>query len=181
MPTKHGGRALKNASTADRCSFRCNTALPAASTPCSWKTRLAMSKPTVVISMADGSFSSLHSTARAWHRCRQGSSTASGFAPLAWLTEPGRPPECFVVIVEALREACGPGPAFSRGREPPSRRMNDGVESKADRVVGIDASKAPVDHVGPDGTAFGCATDPEGLETSNSRLPICSARNRCEP
>src|SRR5215469_5878730 len=67
MPTKQGGRALKNASTSDRCSFRCNTALPAASTPCSWKTRLAMSKPTVVISMVDGSFSSLHSTARAWH------------------------------------------------------------------------------------------------------------------
>src|SRR5215467_3522808 len=67
MPTKQGGRALKNASTSDRCSFRRNTALPAASTPCSWKTRLAMSKPTVVISMVDGSFSSLHSTARAWH------------------------------------------------------------------------------------------------------------------
>src|SRR5215470_15707473 len=67
MPTKQGGRALKNASTSDRCSFRRNTALPAASTPCSWKTRLAMSKPTVVISIVDGSFSSLHSTARAWH------------------------------------------------------------------------------------------------------------------
>src|SRR6516164_4563832 len=67
MPTKQGGRALKNASTSDRCSFRRNTALPAASTPCSWKTRLAMSKPTVVIFMVDGSFSSLHSTARAWH------------------------------------------------------------------------------------------------------------------
>src|SRR6516225_10689097 len=67
MPTKQGGRALKNASTSDRCSFRRNTALPAASTPCSWKTRLAMSKPTVVISMVDGSFSSLHPTARAWH------------------------------------------------------------------------------------------------------------------
>src|SRR6516225_6913217 len=67
MPTKQGGRALKKASTSDRCSFRRNTALPAASTPCSWKTRLAMSKPTVVIFMVDGSFSSLHSTARAWH------------------------------------------------------------------------------------------------------------------
>src|SRR6516164_9488015 len=67
MPTKQDGRALKNASTSDRCSFRRNTALPAASTPCSWKTRLAMSKPTVVIFMVDGSFSSLHSTARAWH------------------------------------------------------------------------------------------------------------------
>src|SRR6516165_2745210 len=67
MPTKQGGRALKNASTSDRCSFRHNTALPAASTPCSWKTRLAMSKPTVVISIVDGSFNSLLLTARAWH------------------------------------------------------------------------------------------------------------------
>src|SRR6516165_1678309 len=67
MPTKQGGRALKNASTSDRCSFRRNTALPAASTPCSWRTRLAMSKPTVVISIVDGSFSLLHSTARVWH------------------------------------------------------------------------------------------------------------------
>src|SRR6516225_9079056 len=53
MPTKQGGRALKNASTSDRCSFRRNTVLPAASTPCSWKTRLAMSKPTVVIFMVE--------------------------------------------------------------------------------------------------------------------------------
>src|ERR1700740_1256762 len=67
MPTKQGGKALKNASTSDRCSFRRNTALPAASTPCSWKTRLAMSKPTVVISIVDGSFNSLLLTARAWH------------------------------------------------------------------------------------------------------------------
>src|SRR6516162_9213676 len=67
MPTKQGGRALKNASTSDRCSFRRKTALPAASTPCSWKTRLAMSKPTVVISIVDGSFNSLLLTARAWH------------------------------------------------------------------------------------------------------------------
>src|SRR6516165_5065991 len=67
MPTKQGGRALKNASTSDRCSFRRNTAFPAASTPCSWKTRLAMSKPTAEIFMVDGSFSLLHLTARAWH------------------------------------------------------------------------------------------------------------------
>src|SRR5260370_9339569 len=38
------------------------------------------------------------------------------------------------------------------------------VEARADRFVGIDVSKARVDvHVRPDGTAFGCATDPEGL------------------
>src|SRR6516164_11712214 len=78
MPTKQGGRALKNASTSDRCSFRSNIALPAPSTPCSWKTRLAMSKPIVVISMVDGSFCSLHLTARAWHIAAvRGSSTAS--------------------------------------------------------------------------------------------------------
>src|SRR3974390_1838726 len=67
MPTKQGGRALKNASTSDRCSFHRNTALPAASTAWSWRTRLAMSKPTVVISIVDGSFNSLLLTARAWH------------------------------------------------------------------------------------------------------------------
>jgi hypothetical protein len=39
---------------------------------------LAMSKPIVVISMVDGSFSSLHSTAPAWHiDAVRGSSTAS--------------------------------------------------------------------------------------------------------
>jgi transposase len=45
------------------------------------------------------------------------------------------------------------------------------VEGKADRFVGIDVSKARVDvHVRPDGTAFGCATDPEGLGTLVARL-----------
>src|ERR1700726_2273366 len=67
MPTKRGGRALKNASTSAHCSFRRSTALPVVATPCVWNTRLAMSMPIMVISMVDGSFSSLHSTARAWH------------------------------------------------------------------------------------------------------------------
>jgi transposase len=45
------------------------------------------------------------------------------------------------------------------------------VESKAARFVGIDVSKARVDvHVRPDGTAFGCATDPEALGTLVARL-----------
>ena len=45
------------------------------------------------------------------------------------------------------------------------------VESKAERFVGIDVSKARVDvHVRPDGTAFGCATDPEGLGALVARL-----------
>lgn len=45
------------------------------------------------------------------------------------------------------------------------------VETKADRFVGIDVSKARVDvHVRPDGSAFGCATDPEGLGALVARL-----------
>ena len=45
------------------------------------------------------------------------------------------------------------------------------VESKAERFVGIDVSKARVDvHVRPDGTGFGCATDPEGLGALVGRL-----------
>src|SRR6516162_8432627 len=45
------------------------------------------------------------------------------------------------------------------------------VETKADRFVGIDVSKARVDvHVRPDGIAFGCATDPEGLGALGARL-----------
>src|SRR5260370_29021491 len=45
------------------------------------------------------------------------------------------------------------------------------VETTADRFVGIDVSKARVDvHVRPDGTAFGCATDQEGLSALVARL-----------
>ena len=45
------------------------------------------------------------------------------------------------------------------------------VETTADRFVGIDVSKARVDvHVRPDGTALGCATDPEGLSALVARL-----------
>jgi hypothetical protein len=54
------------------------------------------------------------------------------------------------------------------------------VETTADRPVGIDVSKARVDvHVRPDGTAFGCATDPEGLGGLVARLQACprGARN----
>jgi transposase len=50
------------------------------------------------------------------------------------------------------------------------------VETTADRFVGIDVSKARVDvHVRPDGTAFGGATDPEGL---GALVRDCS---RCRP
>jgi transposase len=45
------------------------------------------------------------------------------------------------------------------------------VATTAERFVGIDVSKARVDvHVRPDGTVFGCATDPEGLGTLVARL-----------
>jgi len=45
------------------------------------------------------------------------------------------------------------------------------VATTADRFVGIDVSKARVDvQVRPDGTAFGCATDPEGLGVLVARL-----------
>src|SRR5215469_8863920 len=90
MPTKQGSRALKNASTSDRCSFRRNTALPAASTPCSSKTRLAMSKPTVVISMWTAP------SARCTQRPELGTSMPSGvvhrirFYPLAHARHRGR-------------------------------------------------------------------------------------------
>ena len=45
------------------------------------------------------------------------------------------------------------------------------VETTADRFVGIDVSKARVDvHIRPDGKAFGCATDAEGLGVLIERL-----------
>ena len=45
------------------------------------------------------------------------------------------------------------------------------VETAAERFVGIDVSKARVYvHVRPDGSVFGCATDPEGLGTLVARL-----------
>ena len=45
------------------------------------------------------------------------------------------------------------------------------VASKTDRFVGIDVSKVRVDvQVRPDGAAFGCATDPEGLGALVARL-----------
>ena len=45
------------------------------------------------------------------------------------------------------------------------------VKTTADRFVGIDVSKARVDvHIRPDGKAFGCATDAEGLGVLIERL-----------
>ena len=73
MPTRQGGSLAKKASTSARPSLRRTTARPPASTPCTWKTRLARSRPTVVISMADGSFQLVAPTAASLaHRCRSG-------------------------------------------------------------------------------------------------------------
>jgi transposase len=45
------------------------------------------------------------------------------------------------------------------------------VKTRSDCFVGIDVSKARVDvHVRPEGTAFGCVTDPEGLGALVARL-----------
>src|SRR5208282_212810 len=49
MPTKHGGSFSKNVRTCRRFNCRRTTTWPAASTPCTWKTDLAMSRPIVVI------------------------------------------------------------------------------------------------------------------------------------
>ena len=70
-------------------------------------------------------------------------------------------------------------PEQSSGHEPASRRLGDGCRKWADRFVGIDVSKARVDvHVRPDGTAFGCATDAEGLGVLIDRQSASGAQVR---
>jgi hypothetical protein len=54
MPTKQGGSFSKNVSTWRRFNWRRMTTWLAASTPWTWKTDLAMSKP-IVVSSAFGS------------------------------------------------------------------------------------------------------------------------------
>src|SRR6266566_554035 len=72
--------------------------------------------------------------------------------------------------------ACGAGrhclnPNSRLGTSPHRGGWVMDVETTADRFVGIDVSKARVDvHVRPDGTAFGGATDPEGLGALVARL-----------
>jgi hypothetical protein len=48
MPTRHAGNFSKNAMTWRRCNWRRITGWPAALTPCTWKTDLAISNPIVV-------------------------------------------------------------------------------------------------------------------------------------
>src|SRR5688500_20343641 len=54
MPTRHGGRPAKNASTVPLASFLRSTGRPCASAPCTWNQLLAKSRPMVVISATDG-------------------------------------------------------------------------------------------------------------------------------
>src|SRR4029077_19781886 len=55
MPTRQGGNLEKNGSICDRRSDLRTTTWPLASTPWTWKTLLAKSRPIVVICIADGS------------------------------------------------------------------------------------------------------------------------------
>src|SRR4029077_18587932 len=55
MPTRQGGNLEKNGSICDRRSDLRTTTWPLASTPWTWKTFLAKSRPIVVICIADGS------------------------------------------------------------------------------------------------------------------------------
>jgi hypothetical protein len=55
MPTRQDGSFWKNARTWRRFNWRRMTTSPAASTPCTWKTDLAMSNPIVVIVFMDSS------------------------------------------------------------------------------------------------------------------------------
>src|ERR1700722_1635507 len=71
MPTRHGGSFSKKASTLRRLNWRRIATWPAASTPCTWKTDLAMSKPIVVIVCMARSSESWEPQQRPhpWHRC----------------------------------------------------------------------------------------------------------------
>src|SRR6516162_7716666 len=80
MPTKQGGRALKNASTSDRCSFRRNTALASCIDPVQLEDTLG-DVQTDCGNLHGGrllQLVALNGPSLA-QRCRQGSSTASDF------------------------------------------------------------------------------------------------------
>src|SRR4029077_20962421 len=85
MPTRHDGSFSKNASTWRRFNWQRITTWPTASTPWTWKTDLAMSKPIVVIVCMARSSESREPQQRPhpWHRCAGGGavhSINSGYA-----------------------------------------------------------------------------------------------------
>ena len=55
MPIRHGGSFSKNGKTRDRRSWRRITTVPSSSTPWTWKTFFARSRPIVVTSILGGS------------------------------------------------------------------------------------------------------------------------------
>src|SRR5476649_2952602 len=55
MPTRHGDSFWKNDRTYRRFNCRRMTTWPSTSTPCTWKTDFAMSRPIVVITCMFGS------------------------------------------------------------------------------------------------------------------------------
>src|SRR5215472_10247842 len=78
--------------------------------------------------------------------------------------------------LRSRERACGTGrhsmnPNSRLGTSPHRGGWVMDVETTAERFIGIDVSKARVDvHVRPDGTAFDCTTDPEGLGALVARL-----------
>ncbi len=127
MPTGYGGNFWKNASTWRRFNCRRTNTWPAASTPCTWKTDLAMSKPIVVtVCMArsseywDGSFNSPHT--RGTHVPMEEPSTADA---LTWH---------WPLVPLLDRSKVGPSSA-SRGPSQPYRHEGEGHGQRSARYV----------------------------------------------
>src|ERR1700704_2298247 len=91
--TTQPGSLAKNFSTSPRRNCRLSTSPPAASTPCTWKTCLAMSRPIVIILSMDGSLLvAFIQTTTLWHfdASEQGPSTTSWRDPLPRNTDDQR-------------------------------------------------------------------------------------------
>src|SRR6476660_2898109 len=67
MPMRHGGSLPKNSSIWPRLSCFLITGFPAASTPCTWKTFLAISIPIVLICMWMAPSCDSSTTITLWH------------------------------------------------------------------------------------------------------------------
>jgi hypothetical protein len=67
IPIRHGGSWAKYAKTRARRSARQTTVSPTASTPCTWNTFFARSRPIVLTSLMDGSRPLVSLTTQLWH------------------------------------------------------------------------------------------------------------------
>src|SRR4249919_2355860 len=67
MPMRHGGSLPKNSRICPRLSCFLTTGFPAASTPCTWKTFLAISIPIVLICMWTAPSCDSSTTITLWH------------------------------------------------------------------------------------------------------------------